>query len=277
MHDESVPAFRLEGVSFRYHGRRPAVVEVDLEVAPGEQLVVLGANGSGKTTLLKLLAGLYRPTEGRIWAYGEEITRLGEQPEAARRLRRRVGLVFQDPDVQLFSPTVFDDVAFGPRQRGWSEEIVSRRVARALEQLEIGHLAERPPDELSSGEKKRAAIAAVLSLEPAAILLDEPTAGLDPRGSAALVEVIKGLRRAGTTMVLATHALEIVPELATRVVVFGDRERRPVAEGTPEAILGDEELLVRTRLIHDHLHHHGSCAHSHPHGAAHHDHRDDLL
>ena len=275
--DGTAPAFRLEGISFSYHGRQPALADVDLEVAQGEQLVILGANGCGKSTLLKLLDGLYRPSTGRIWAYGEEITGVAEDPQAARALHRRVGLVFQDPDVQLFSPTVFDDVAFGPLQLGWPEDVVRERVATAMEQMSVTHLADRAPYELSGGEKKRVAIATVLSMEPDAILLDEPTASLDPRSSSALVDVIQRLRQLGKTIVLTTHELEIVPELATRVVVFGDRERRPVASGEPETILADEELLVRTNLIHEHLHRHGQYVHSHPHAASHHEHGEDDL
>lgn len=257
--------FRLEGVSFRYHGRHPALDGVDLVIAPGEQLVILGANGSGKSTLLKILDGLYRPTSGRIWAFGEEITDAADDPERARWLHRRVGLVFQDPDVQLFSPTVYDDVAFGPLQLGWPEDVVRQRVDEALRAMAVAHLADRAPYELSGGEKKRVAIATVLALDPDVVLLDEPTANLDPRTRAALVHVILGMRDLGKTVVLTTHELDIVPVLATRVVVFGDREHRPVASGTPDEILSDYDLLVRANLIHEHLHRHGEVVHAHPH------------
>jgi len=124
-----MPVFRVEGVSYSYQGRHQALDSVDLEVAAGEQLVLLGANGCGKSTLLKVLDGLYRPTEGRFWAFGEDVTEVADDPERGRELHRRVGLVFQDADVQLFSPTVFDDVAFGPLQMGWTNEEVRRRVA----------------------------------------------------------------------------------------------------------------------------------------------------
>ena len=259
------PIFRLEGISYRYHGRHPALDQVDLVVEPGEQLVILGANGSGKSTLLKILDGLYRPTSGRIWAFGEEITDAADDPERARWLHRRVGLVFQDPDVQLFSPTVYDDVAFGPLQLGWPEEQVREQVARALRAMEVAHLADRAPYELSGGEKRRVAIATVLAMDPEVVLLDEPTANLDPRTRAALVHLIRGMRDLGKTVILTTHELDIVPGIATRVVVFGDQERRPVASGHPSEILRDTDLLVRTNLIHEHLHWHGELAHTHPH------------
>jgi len=271
----NVPIFGLTGISFSYQGRHEALKSVDLEIAQGEQLVILGANGCGKSTLLKILDGLYRPTSGRIIAFDEDVTDVADDPVRARELHRRVGLVFQDPDVQLFSPTVYDDVAFGPLQMGWSEAEVRQRVSVALEQMNVTHLSDRAPYELSGGEKKRVAIATVLSMEPDVILLDEPTASLDPRSSAMLVDVIAGLRDLGKTVVLTTHQLEIVPMLATRVVVFGDQERRPVASGSAEEILANKELLVRTNLVHEHLHYHGETAHSHLHSHDHHYHDEE--
>jgi cobalt/nickel transport system ATP-binding protein len=277
--EDATPAehvFQLDAVSFSYHGRHEALIDVDLTIARGEQLVILGANGSGKSTLLKMFDGLYRPTAGSIRAFGQDITGVADDPERARELHRRVGLVFQDADVQLFSPTVYDDVAFGPLQMGWDKERVTREVARALEQMNVTHLSDRAPYELSGGEKKRVAIATVLSMEPDVILLDEPTASLDPRSSAMLVDVIAGLRHLGKTVVVTTHQLEIVPLIATRVVVFGDQERRPVASGNPTEILSNTELLIRTNLVHEHLHFHedANLLHSHLHGAEHHEGRE---
>jgi cobalt/nickel transport system ATP-binding protein len=219
-----------------------------------------------------MLDGLYRPTSGTIRAFGEDITDVADDPVRARELHRRVGLVFQDADVQLFSPTVYDDVAFGPLQMGWDKERVTREVARALAQMNVTHLSDRAPYELSGGEKKRVAIATVLSMEPDVILLDEPTASLDPRSSAVLVDVIAGLRDLGKTVVVTTHQLEIVPLIATRVVVFGDQERRPVASGNATEILSNAELLIRTNLVHEHLHFHADAnlMHSHLHGPEHH-------
>jgi cobalt/nickel transport system ATP-binding protein len=260
------PLFRLEQVSFRYHGRHLALDGVDLDIAAGEPLVLLGANGCGKSTLLKLLDGLYRPSSGRIVAFGEDVTDVADDPLRAKELHRKVGLVFQDADIQLFSPTVYDDVAFGPLQMGWSNAEVRERVGNALAQMNAEHLADRAPYELSGGEQKRVAIATVLAMDPEVVLLDEPTANLDPRSRALLVELIVGLRALGKTTIVTTHELDIVPIVARRVVVFGDRERRPVASGTPEAILGDEALLVRTNLVHAHWHRHGALVHSHPHG-----------
>ena len=172
--------------------------------------------------------------------------------------------MFQDPDIQLFSATVLDDVAFGPLQLGLTKEEVRERCDEALGEMGIAHLADRAPFELSGGEKKRAAIASVLSLRPEVVLLDEPTASLDPRTKWVLVDLIQRLGAAGRTLIVATHELDIVPLIADRVVVLSEGGR-VVADGAPGTILADRELLIRANLIHEHLHEHGAVAHSHPH------------
>jgi cobalt/nickel transport system ATP-binding protein len=258
-------AFQLAGISYAYLGRHSALKEVDLDIGLGEQIVILGANGSGKSTLLKVLDGLVKPDAGRIEAFGEDITKIADNPQSAQRLHRKVGLVFQDADVQLFSPTVWDDVAFGPLQMGWSADEVKAHVDEALEIMGVAGIARRAPYELSGGEKKRVAIATVLSLDPEVLLLDEPTANLDPRSKAVLVDLIARFGSQGKTVVTATHELEIVPTVASRAVVFSDVEHRPVASGPVESILGDDELLIRANLIHEHLHYHGRQAHAHAH------------
>jgi cobalt/nickel transport system ATP-binding protein len=189
--------------------------------------------------------------------------------DEAHRFHREVGLVFQDPDVQLFSPTVGDDVAFGPLQLGMPLVEVRQRVEAALEQMSIMHLRDRAPFELSGGEKKRAAIASVLSLEPTVILLDEPTASLDPRTKWVLVNLVRELGEAGKTTVVATHELEIVPIIAERVIVIGEN-RQVLADGPPDRILSDDALLIKANLIHEHLHRHDAVVHTHPHDDSHH-------
>ncbi len=244
---------RLRGVSYAYLGRYPAVVDADVSIQRGERVVILGANGCGKSTLLKIMDGLMRPDAGQVWAFDEDVTTAAEDARIARWLHRRVGLVFQDADVQLFSPTVWDDVAFGPLQMGWEAAEVRRRVEDALLLMEIGDLAGRAPYELSEGEKKRAAIATVLALDPEVLLLDEPTANLDPRSKAVLLDLIARLGDQGRTVVTTTQELEIAPEVGRRAVVLGDRERRPVADGPVEQILADTDLLVRANLVHPRL------------------------
>ncbi len=263
MNDTTV--FELSGVSYSYHNRIVALRDVDLTIRAGEALVILGPNGSGKSTLLKILDGLYRPTSGRLVAFGHDITAAADDPELGYWLHQRVGLVFQEPDVQLFSPTVFDDVAFGPLQLGWPSERIRQAVATTLDELGITHLADRAPFELSGGEKKRVALATVLVMDPEVILLDEPTANLDPRSRAQLIELLAELHRRGRTLVIATHELDLAAALASRIVVFGEREHRPIAEGPPDRILTDQKLLIAANLVHEHLHWHGPIVHSHLH------------
>jgi cobalt/nickel transport system ATP-binding protein len=262
------PLFSLRGVRFQYNGRQLALDGVDLDISAGEQVVLLGANGSGKSTLLKLLDGIYAPTEGTMQALGTDVAAVAAGHDAFR-FHRRVGLVFQDPDIQLFCATVFDDVAFGPLQLGLAKDEVKRRVDEALAQMDIAHLAERAPFELSGGEKKRAAIASVMSLRPDVLLLDEPTASLDPRTKWLLVEHIKRLGADGRTIITSTHELDIVPVIADRVVVLGE-DRRVLADGAPIDILADTNLLVKANLVHEHEHSHGGSAHVHDHEGQHH-------
>lgn len=260
------PIFDLRDVGYKYAGRQSALDGVSLTIWPGERVALLGANGSGKSTLLKILDGVVGPTAGTIRALGRDVAAVAAG-EDGFRFHREVGLVFQDPDIQLFSATVLDDVAFGPLQLGLSNEEVKERSDQALAEMGIAHLADRAPFELSGGEKKRAAIASVLSLRPDVVLLDEPTASLDPRTKWVLVDLIQRLAAAGRTLIVATHELDIVPLIANRVVVLSE-QGRVVADGSPSAILADRDLLIRANLIHEHLHEHGTIAHSHPHELA---------
>lgn len=244
--------FHLDGVRYLYNNRQLALDSINLDIYRGEQVVLLGANGSGKSTLLKLMDGIYGPSEGTMRVLGRDIKAVAAG-EDAFTFHREVGLVFQDPDIQLFSATVFDDVAFGPLQLGLSSQEVQARCQEAMQQMEITHLAKRAPFELSGGEKKRAAIASVLSLYPEVVLLDEPTASLDPRTKWVLVSLIRKLGEAGKTVVTTTHELEIVPIIAKRVIVIGE-DRCVLADGTPEEILQNRDLLVKANLIHPQLH-----------------------
>jgi cobalt/nickel transport system ATP-binding protein len=243
----------VEDVSYSYEGKHLALDHVDLEVLSGECLVILGANGCGKSTLLKLLDGLYFPTGGAISAFGSPLSEANlRQEEFNCSFRRRVGLVFQDADVQLFSPSVLDEVAFAPLQLGLPRDEVNRRVQAALQALRIEKLSERAPHHLSGGEKRRVALASILSLSPDVWLLDEPTAGLDPRSQDWLVEFILQLKSDGKTVITATHDLEIAEQVASKIVVF-DEDHHIVASGAPDDILCDHDLLHRCNLSHYHL------------------------
>ena len=266
---DAEPVYRLRGVRYAYPGGHVALDGIDLDIVRGERVSLLGANGSGKSTLLKLLDGIVAPSEGELRALGRDVAAVVAGQDAFR-FHREVGLVFQDPDIQLFSATVFDDVAFGPLQLGMTRDDVRERCAEAMDEMGIAHLADRAPFELSGGEKKRAAIASVLSLRPDVILLDEPTAALDPRTKSVLVDLIGRLGRAGRTIITATHELEIVPGISDRVVVLGE-DRRVLADGAPSTVLADRSLLLQANLIHEHLHGHldsgALIEHSHDHVA----------
>ena len=263
--------FEVNHVSYHYQNRLPALVDVSLRIEAGQKVAILGANGSGKSTLLKLLDGLYFPTSGEVSFRGMRLDQESLADEAVNSgFRRSVGLVFQDPDVQLFSPTVWEEVAFGPLQLGISRDEVAARVQAALELLGIARLADRVPYSLSGGEKKKVSLASVLVVEPEVLLLDEPTAALDPRSQRALVDLIVEVSEQGRTVVTATHDLDVVAEIADQVFVFGE-DKSVVRAGPPEVILADHDLLLATNLAHAHRHHHAAGPGEHVHPHLHHD------
>ena len=257
--------FAVEGVRFAYPGQPPCLDGVSFDVRRGERLALVGANGSGKSTLLHLLDGLHLPGEGRVAYRGSALTEdaLSSAPFGPR-FRQEVGFLFQSSDAQLFCPTVEDELAFGPLQMGWAQDEVLRRIEDTLALLEISRLRARAPGGLSAGEKKRVALASLLVLAPSVLLLDEPTSGLDPRSQSLLLEILEALHARGLTLVTATHDLTLLPHLADRVLVLSE-EHRLVADGGPERVLGDTELLLAVNLIHAHSHRHGRLVHTHPH------------
>lgn len=257
------PIFEVRKVNFDYE-QIPALRGLSLTVDRGQSIALLGANGSGKSTLLRLLDALSFPSTGTISFCGDRLTpeRLRKE-EFALAFRRRVAFVFQNPDVQLFNPTVFDEVAFGPLQMGWSSAEVLARVEETLRLMGIANLRNRAPYRLSGGEKKRVALASVIVLDPDVLLLDEPTATLDPRSQSQLIDLIQNWKEASKTVITATHQIEIVEDIAHRVIVL--EQGSIAAAGTPQEILADGELLLRANLVHAHRHTHGSTTHSHPH------------
>ncbi len=259
-----VPIFDVREVTFRYH-QVTALDNLSLVIEPRKRVVLLGANGSGKSTLLRILDGLVFPKKGTLTFCGEPVTeeRL-QKPDFAYRFRRRVGLVFQNPDVQLFSPTVVDELAFGPLQLQWPKERVRTQVEQMLELMKITHLKDRSPHHLSTGEKKRVALGSVLVLDPEVLLLDEPTTTLDPKSASQMIDFLIGLRGGAKTVVTTTHDLDIVEDIADHCFVF--QAGRVVADGTPAEILGNTSLIEQTNLAHVHRHVHPSGEiHSHPH------------
>jgi cobalt/nickel transport system ATP-binding protein len=227
------PALSVERLTFSYGDGRTALDDMTLTVASGERVALIGPNGAGKSTLLLHLNGLLRGS-GRIRIGGLEI---GRAP--MREIRRRVGLVFQDPDDQLFMPTCLEDVAFGPLNLGQTWEDARAHAMEALASVGMVEHADREPHRLSLGQRKRVAIATVLSMEPEILALDEPSAGLDPRARRQLMELLQGLPQ---TCLMATHDMAMAAELCPRAVVLD--AGRVVADGPTHAILSDTGLLT---------------------------------
>ena len=266
------PVLSCADVDYSYVGRYPALDGVTLQIASGEKVALLGANGCGKSTLLKVLDGLVFADRGTFSAFGVDVTEDHlEDEQFSRAFRSRVGFIFQNPDAQVFSPTVREELAFGPLNMGLESDAVVARVEDTLAMLDIVDLASRAPYQLSGGEKKRVAIASVLVMSPEVLLFDEPTAALDPRTQQWMVELIMELHDAGKTIVLATHDLESLPFVADRCVVLGE-DHRVAADGATGAVLGDEALLRSVNLIHAHAHLHSGAVvpHAHPHESGHH-------
>jgi len=271
------PLLELQDVSYWYGPSIPALQSLSLALGATQRVALLGANGCGKSTLLKLLAGLLFAQSGAYRAFGREITApLLSGTPFGLYFRKAVGIVFQNPEAQLFNPTVEDEIAFGPAQLLESPALVRERVAAALQLFGLEGLALRPPFALSGGEKKKVALASVLVVEPEVLLLDEPTAGLDPRSSRTLVDLVLQVQANGTTVLTATNDLHIVPEIADRVLVFGE-DRRILTVGTPEEILRDRVTLRAANLVHRHRHAHaeGWHEHEHEHPSILHEHRHE--
>jgi cobalt/nickel transport system ATP-binding protein len=247
----SNPVYELSEVSYRYHASIPALDRFTLTIYPGESLTLLGANGSGKSTLLQLLDGLIFPTWGTITAFGEALTEERLETEEFRRFfRSRVGFLFQNPDIQLFSPTVFDEIAFGPLQLGLPSHEVIKRVNDVIAMLGISPLKERTPSQLSGGEKKKVALASVLSLNPQVLLLDEPTDSLDLRTRHWFINLLDELRNAGKTIITATHELSLVAKISSRVLVLAE-DHTIAADGTPAEVIANHEILHQANIVHE--------------------------
>jgi len=241
--------FALRDVSYRYPSGATALDEVSFAVSMGESVAVLGANGCGKSTLLRLLDGLIPVQAGAFRAWGEEVTEAAlEDDRFAWRLRRRIGLIFQDADAMLFCPSVYEELAFGPAHLGLAPEAVTERVEWLLELCSLEKLARRAPYELSGGEKRRVCVAAALSTEPEVLLLDEPTTGLDPRSRDWLTDMLRDLHAAGKTLLLATHDLSLAQEVTERALVLCE-DHHLIGDGATAAVLGDRALLRTANLI----------------------------
>ncbi len=231
----------LKDVKFSYPAGVSALKGVSLEIQQGERVALLGPNGSGKSTLILLIAGLLMPSNGEIRIFGEKTTSKDFQ-----KLRSRIGIVFQDPDDQLFTPSVIEDIEYGPKNLKLPEEEIKKRSAHVLEKMGIQHLKDRPPHRLSFGEKKKVSLATALVLKPELLILDEPTANLDLVSRRGLIDTINELSRAGTTVIVSTHDVEALPELANRIIVISQGTK--LGEGKIRNILEDAALLEASGL-----------------------------
>ncbi len=241
--------FDLNDIGYAYPDGTSALEGISFSMASGESAVILGANGSGKSTLLRMLNGLLFPASGQLAFQGKELSEASlKDADFRQSFRQAVGFVFQNADAQLFNATVAEEVAFGPRQLGLTEAEVNQRVDQTLSFLGISHLSDRAPFRLSGGEKRKVAIASVLSMNPQVLLFDEPFLGLDPRGQTWLVNTMQQLQMAGKTTIVATHTLDMVPKIARVAIVIGENHRL-LSVASVSDTFDDLNLLAEANLI----------------------------
>ncbi len=245
---------RLNDIEYRYE-ESIALKPLTLDIKSGEHIVILGSNGSGKSTLLRILAGLYYPTSGKYILDNREINKSSIDKE----FRRDVAIVFQNPESMLFNPTVYDEIAFGLRE--FEVDNIDTKVKDIANRFEIEHLLHRSPLLLSGGEKQKVVIASMLVLNPKLLLLDEPTASMDPKTTGWFIDTLIELPQ---TIVTATHDLSLAYEISSRVIVLS-QEHNIIYDGDIEELLKDLDILIKANLIHKHKHKHKGFHHSHYH------------
>jgi cobalt/nickel transport system ATP-binding protein len=264
--------FELNDVYFSYLGKFPALCGINIMIEPGQKISIIGANGSGKSTFLQILGGLIFADKGAVNFYGQKLTdKIFNDSKFSQEFRRTVGFVFQNSDVQLFCPTVKEDMVFGPLQLGLAKDQIQKRLEKLSVTLRIEKLLDRAPYQLSIGEKRKVAIASTLIIDPQILILDEPTAGLDPLTTRHIIDLLTEENSSGKTIITATHDLHIVEEISDIVYVFG-QQKSIVQYGLAQSILNDSALLEANNLVHIHSHRHKDKVHAHPHlHSEHHD------
>ena len=229
----------IKNLNYSYPDGKEALKDINIKIDNNETIAIVGANGAGKSTLIKTIVGIFLTDQGEIIVDEEKVTK-----KTLNSIRKKVGVVFQNPDDQLFMNKVYDDIAFGPRNYNFTEEEVREKVERVMKNLDIEELSERSPNNLSGGEKRKVAIATVLSIEPSIILFDEPTSFLDPKGKRMLIETLKNIN---TTKIIATHDLDMVKDICERVIVL--KEGKIMADGNPKEVFSDIDFMEKCELI----------------------------
>ncbi|MGL4990496.1 MAG: energy-coupling factor ABC transporter ATP-binding protein [Sarcina sp.] len=239
---------KLDNVFFAYRNE-VALRNINIEIKDGETVALIGPNGSGKSTMLKLLNGIVNPSKGAYYYNDDEVTQEKlEKSKYAKNFHQRIGFVFQNSDTQLFNSTVYDEIAFGPRQMEISEEEVEKRVNSCMNLLEITKLKERQPYNLSGGEKKKVAIASVLVLNPEVLILDEPMNEIDPKGKRFLRELLLKLKESGKTIICSTHEFAYIEGIFDRCLVFSENHEI-VKDGDYKEILENKEFLIENNIM----------------------------
>lgn len=255
----------LKNIQYSYYGKIPALKKINLSVKKGEMFSIIGQNGSGKSTLLNIINALIFPDSGEVFFKGNLVTEKAlREKNFNQQLRQSMGYIFQNPDIQLFCPTVFDELLFAPLQLNIPREIAIERATQMLATLGIEYLKDRPVYMLSEGEKKKVAIASVLTINPDVLLIDEPLSGLDPKTQTFFIELLLELNRARKTIIFTTHHLDLIDHLQPRVAVLSE-EHNIEKTGSASEILSDQEFLASVNLIHEHVHKHGEEEHRHFH------------
>jgi len=234
---------QTENLCFTYPDGTVALREISIEIKKGEKVAIVGSNGAGKSTLFLHFNGISKPTSGLIKINGQVMS---YKKDDLMEIRQKVGLVFQNPDDQLFAPTVIEDVAFGPMNLGLSDDEVDKRVEEALEMVGMSGLEKKAPHHLSGGQKKRVAIAGILAMRPDIMVLDEPTTGLDPKGVEQIMDILHMLNNEDMSIIIASHDVEMVTQFADRIFVLHDGEI--IGQGSPEEIFNDYETLTKAHL-----------------------------
>ena len=255
----------LKNISYSYFGKIPALKNVSLDINSGEMFCIIGQNGSGKSTLLNIINALTFPDSGEIWVRGNKITeKTIQNKNINQQLRKSMGFIFQNTDVQLFCPSVWDELLFAPMQLNISVEEARERAKQILSYLNIEYLRDRAVHMLSGGEKKKVAIASILTMNPEILLIDEPMAGLDPKTQTFFLELLMDLNRAGKTIIFTTHHLDLVDHMQPRVAVLSESHTIEHT-GTASEILSNEQFLINMNIIHEHTHKHDGKVHRHYH------------